>query len=245
VALDDQSLGEVRAKAELAKKASRAVARLSAKKRNDILMAQADALLTAQEQILAANARDVARAKEKGATAAFIDRLTLSEQRVHDMAAGLAQVADLPDPLGVALRKWRLPNGLDIAQVRVPLGVVAVIYEGRPNVTVDVAGLCIKSGNATVLRGSSDAIESNKALVEALTHAGEAAGSPRGAIQLIHSVTQQQKGGPQSRRPQQSWYDIHAESLAEPAEPRWTLRARARYLRSTGNRDARSPQCPV
>jgi glutamate-5-semialdehyde dehydrogenase len=191
VALDDQSLGEVRAKAELAKKASRAVARLSAKKRNDILMAQADALLTAQEQILAANARDVARAKEKGATAAFIDRLTLSEQRVHDMAAGLAQVADLPDPLGVALRKWRLPNGLDIAQVRVPLGVVAVIYEGRPNVTVDVAGLCIKSGNATVLRGSSDAIESNKALVEALTHAGEAAGSPRGAIQLIHSVSRE------------------------------------------------------
>lgn len=184
-------MGEVRAKAELAKKASREVARLSAKRRNDILRAQAEALLAAREQILAANALDVARAKEKGATTAFIDRLTLSEQRVRDMGAGLIQVADLPDPLGVALRKWRLANGLDIAQVRVPLGVVAVIYEGRPNVTVDVAGLCIKSGNATMLRGSSDAIESNKALVEALTQAGEAAGCPKGAIQLIHSTSRE------------------------------------------------------
>ena len=132
----------------------------------------------------------MARAKEKGATSAFVDRLRCLNS-VRDMATGLVQVADLPDPLGVALRKWRLPNGLDIAQIRVPLGVVAVIYEGRPNVTVDVTGLCIKSGNAAVLRGSSDAIESNKALVDVLTEAGEAAGCPHGAIQLIHSVSRE------------------------------------------------------
>ncbi|MGI6083015.1 MAG: glutamate-5-semialdehyde dehydrogenase [Limnochordia bacterium] len=191
MALDDRSQQEVRTKAEQAKKASKEVARLSAKDRNNILLAQADALLAATDKILEANRLDVARAKERGATAAFVDRLSLSEQRVRGMATGLAQVADLPDPLGVALRKWRLPNGLDIAQVRVPLGVVAVIYEGRPNVTVDVTGLCIKSGNATVLRGSSDAIESNKALVEVLTQAGEAAGCPQGAIQLIHSVSRE------------------------------------------------------
>jgi glutamate-5-semialdehyde dehydrogenase len=191
MALDDRSYEEVRTKAELAKKASKQVARLSAKERNNILLAQADALLAATDKILEANRLDVARAKEKGATSAFVDRLSLSEQRVRDMATGLVQVADLPDPLGVALRKWRLPNGLDIAQIRVPLGVVAVIYEGRPNVTVDVTGLCIKSGNAAVLRGSSDAIESNKALVDVLTEAGEAAGCPHGAIQLIHSVSRE------------------------------------------------------
>jgi glutamate-5-semialdehyde dehydrogenase len=191
MAEQDGLRGEVREKAIAAKRASRSLARLSTTERNNILMMQGEAIAAAEAEILVANAQDVARAREKGTSAALIDRLTLTPKRVGDMAAGLRQVAALPDPLGQRLRAWRMPNGLDITQIRVPLGVVAVIYESRPNVTVDVVALCIKSGNAAVLRGSSEAILSNQALVKALTQAASSAGCPEGAIQLIDDTSRE------------------------------------------------------
>lgn len=179
---------EVVEKAQLAKAASRQLARLNSKQRRTILHAMADALLAAESEVLAANEKDVARVKAAGVANSFIDRLMLNPSRIADMANGLKQVAALPDTLGEVVRAWRLPNGLDMAQVRVPLGVVAVIYEGRPNVTADVIGLCIKTGNAAVLRGSSDAIESNKVIAGVMAQAAEKAGMPPGAIQLIHDT---------------------------------------------------------
>ena len=180
---------EVQLKAEAAKEASVKLAQLTARQRSAILLAMADALLANEESIIAANKVDVSIARAKGVSEAFIDRLSLSHQRVLDMAAGLRQVADLPDPLDQAVRMWRQANGLEIAQVRVPLGVVAIIYEGRPNVTADAIGLCLKSGNAPLLRGSSDAIESNKVIVSILGAAAYKAGCPQGAIQLIHNTS--------------------------------------------------------
>jgi glutamate-5-semialdehyde dehydrogenase len=179
---------EVIEKAKLAKAASRQLARLNSKERRAILFAMADSLLAAEAEVLKANQQDVERVKAAGVATSFIDRLMLTPSRIADMANGLKQVAALPDTLGEVVRAWRLPNGLDMAQVRVPLGVVAVIYEGRPNVTADVIGLCIKTGNATVLRGSSDAIESNKVIASVMAQAAECAGMPIGAIQLIHDT---------------------------------------------------------
>jgi glutamate-5-semialdehyde dehydrogenase len=179
---------EVVEKARRAKEAARQLARLNSKERQTLLHAMADALLAAESETLAANEKDVARVKASGTASAFIDRLMLTPKRIADMAAGLRQVAALPDTLGEVVRAWRLANGLDMAQVRVPLGVVAVIYEGRPNVTADVIGLCIKTGNAAVLRGSSDAIESNKVIAGVMAEAAEKAGMPSGAIQLIHDT---------------------------------------------------------
>lgn len=180
---------EVLLKAQAAKRAARRVAHLSTQQRNAILLAMADALQNAEAEVLTANANDVARAKAAGISSALIDRLSLTPKRIADMATGLRQVAGLPDPLGQVVRASRLPNGLELSQIRVPLGVVAAIYEGRPNVTVDVIGLCLKSGNATVLRGSSDAIASNIILADVLTAAAEKAGCPAGAIQLIHDTS--------------------------------------------------------
>src|SRR5690606_22112677 len=137
------------------------------------------------DSILAANARDVAGARERGVSKALLDRLTLNPDRVRQMAEGLRAVAALPDPVGEMVAMTRRPNGLEIGQVRVPLGVVGIIYEARPNVTADTAGLCLKSGNAVLLRGSSDALNSNRAIVEALTWAIEAAGLPRASVQLV------------------------------------------------------------
>lgn len=182
---------EVQLKAEAAKEASVKLAQLTSCQRSAILLAMADALLANEESIIAANKVDVSIARAKGVSEAFIDRLSLSHQRVLDMAAGLRQVADLPDPLDQAVRMWRQANGLEIAQVRVPLGVVAIIYEGRPNVTADAIGLCLKSGNAPLLRGSSDAIESNKVIVSVLGAAAYKAGCPQGAIQLIHNTSRE------------------------------------------------------
>ncbi len=187
----NQQETEVRRKAQAAKSASRKLACLPSPQRAAILIAMAEALPAAAERILAANAQDVARAKAKGTSAAFIDRLSVNTKRVAEMAEGLRQVASLPDPLDQVIRMWRLPNGLEIAQVRVPLGVVAIIYEGRPNVTADAIGLCIKSGNAPLLRGSSEAIESNKAIVDVLNAAAEQAGCPAGAIQLVHDTSRE------------------------------------------------------
>jgi glutamate-5-semialdehyde dehydrogenase len=137
------------------------------------------------ERLLDANARDVDRAGRAGTPAAIVDRLRLTEKRITGMAAGLRQVAALPDPVGEVVRGYTLPNGLEVSQRRVPLGVVGIIYEARPNVTADAAGLCLKSGNAVLLRGSSSAAESNATIVAALRDAVQQAGLPADAVQLV------------------------------------------------------------
>jgi glutamate-5-semialdehyde dehydrogenase len=149
------------------------------------LLAMAATLTDRTNEVLDANVRDVARAEESGTAAALIDRLRLDGSRVAGMADGLRQVARLTDPVGEVVRGFRLPNGLQVEQVRVPLGVVGIIYEARPNVTADAAGLCLKSGNAALLRGSSSAGESNLAVVAALREGLEAAGLPPDAVQLV------------------------------------------------------------
>jgi glutamate-5-semialdehyde dehydrogenase len=151
------------------------------------LLAMAAALDSSTAGILAANGRDVAAARAGGMAAAQVDRLALTEGRIAGMADGLRQVAALPDPVGAVVRGATLPNGLELRQVRVPFGVVGIVYEARPNVTADAAGLCLKSGNAVLLRGSSSARESNAAIVAVLRSAVSAAGLPADAIQLLDS----------------------------------------------------------
>jgi len=149
------------------------------------LLEMADALVERTDEVLRANADDVARGREGGLSEALLDRLSLDAKRVAQMAVGLRDVAALPDPVGEVIRGSTLPNGLQLRQVRVPLGVVGIIYEARPNVTVDAAGLCVKSGNAVLLRGSSSARASNQALVDVLADAGTKAGLPLGTVQLV------------------------------------------------------------
>lgn len=149
------------------------------------LHAMADALVTEASGLIEANQRDVEAARADGIGSTIVDRLTLTDKRLESMAQGLRQVAAQNDPVGEVVEGWKRPNGLLIEKVRVPLGVVAVIYEARPNVTADVAGLCLKSGNASILRGSSTALASNRAIVDVLTNAAERAGVPKDAIQLI------------------------------------------------------------
>ena len=149
------------------------------------LEAMAEELLTAEKEILAANALDVAAARQAGQTPALLDRLTLSPARLAACAAGLRAVAVLPHPLGQVLREWTRPNGLQFTKVRVPLGVIGFIFEARPNVTCDAAGLCLKSGNAVILRGGSEALRSNQAIATALTRGLVRAGLPAAAMQLV------------------------------------------------------------
>jgi glutamate-5-semialdehyde dehydrogenase len=149
------------------------------------LHAMADALVAATSEVLAANAEDVAAAEQAGTSAALVDRLRLDAGRVEAMAAGLREVAGLADPVGEVVRGSTLANGLELRQVRVPFGVVGIIYEARPNVTADAAGICLKSGNAVLLRGSSSALRSNTAIVDVLRDAAAAAGLPADAVQLV------------------------------------------------------------
>jgi glutamate-5-semialdehyde dehydrogenase len=153
--------------------------------KDDTLLAVADALEVRTSEIVAANAKDVERAREAGTSEAIVDRLTLTPERVRAMASDVRDVAALPDPVGEVVRGSTLPNGIDLRQVRVPLGVVGIIYEARPNVTVDAAALCLKSGNAVLLRGSSSAYESNTALVRVVRDAVGGAGLPADAVQLV------------------------------------------------------------
>ncbi|HEY8424801.1 MAG TPA: glutamate-5-semialdehyde dehydrogenase [Limnochordales bacterium] len=175
----------VRRLAQEAREAARVLARLPAASRDEALRAMAAALRAQGPRILQANAQDMARARAAGLSKALLDRLYLDEARLERMARGLEQVASLEDPLGQAVRAWRRPNGLEITQVRVPLGVVGVIYEARPDVTADAAGLCIKSGNAVVLRGGSEALATNLAIADALRQAVTSAGVPAGAIAAV------------------------------------------------------------
>lgn len=148
----------------------------------------AQALEDQSDFIIQANKSDVEAAIQNGKPKAFIDRLTLNQKRIKDMADGIRVVKSLPDPVGETVAMWRRPNGLVIGQRRVPLGVIGIIYESRPNVTADAAGLCLKAGNAVILRGGSEAIQSNKAIVRVLAQAAYEAGIPEGAIQLIENT---------------------------------------------------------
>lgn len=178
----------VHAAARRARTAARTLATLTTADKNRALHAAADAVLGHSDRILAANAADLKAARAAGTPEAMLDRLALNPQRVDGIAAGLRQVAGLPDPIGEVLRGRTLPNGLQIRQVRVPLGVVGIVYEGRPNVTVDAFGLTLKSGNAVLLRGSSSAAESNAELVSVLRGALREEGLPEDAVQLLPSA---------------------------------------------------------
>jgi glutamate-5-semialdehyde dehydrogenase len=168
-----------------AKAAARELARTSSAVKDAALLAVADALVERTPEILEANARDLEAGREAGLSVALMDRLALDVGRVAAMAEGVQKIVALPDPVGEVIDGFRLPNGLDVRKVRVPLGVVAVVYEARPNVTIDAAALCLKSGNAVVLRGSSSAAHSNAVLAQVASEAAEAAGMPTGALALV------------------------------------------------------------
>ncbi len=185
---NEAAVTEVEDKGRAAKIAARSLATAGTDAKNAALTAMAEALNEHQGTIVDANSRDLADAKDRGMTPHLVERLTLNARRIAEMAHGLQQVAALPDPIGAVLSGWRRPNGLQITKTRVPLGVIGIIYESRPNVTVDAAALCLKSGNAALLRGGSEAIHSNIALADVLQDALESVGLPRTAIQLIQST---------------------------------------------------------
>ena len=168
-----------------ARQAAYALAALSSEQKNRILRSMATELRAQTDVIVAANQRDLAHARDKGLSAAMIDRLRLDSARIDAIAAGIEQVATLHDPCGEIMTTTQRPNGMLIRQVRVPIGVIGIIYESRPNVTSDAAVLCLKSGNATILRGGSEAIHSNRAIAAALQQGGEPAGLPADSIQLV------------------------------------------------------------
>ena len=178
----------VEMKARAAKEASRVLALASTRTKNEALAQMARGLEERTAAILDANRHDLERARAAGHARAFVDRLTLTEGRVEEMATGLRHVASLPDPVGETVETIRRPSGLEIARVRVPLGVIGFIYESRPNVTADAAGLCLKSGNAVLLRGGSEALESNTLLAQILGKAVEKAGLPSEAIQAVETA---------------------------------------------------------
>jgi glutamate-5-semialdehyde dehydrogenase len=183
--LDDGLAATMHALGRAARHASRALALAPTAQKNRALAAMAKAIRRARGQILAANAEDLAAARSGGATPAFLDRLSLSAERVEAMAAGVEVIRKLKDPVGTVLASWRRPNGMRIARVRVPLGVVGVIYESRPNVTADAGALCLKAGNAAVLRGGSESFRTCQAIHAALAEGLVEAGLPAAAITLV------------------------------------------------------------
>ena len=165
--------------------ASRALANLTTDQKNKILLAMADGILSEADQIISANAIDLDNAVNNNLTNSMIDRLRLDQKRIEAIADGIRQVATLPDPVGEIMDEWERPNGIKIKQIRVPIGIIGIIYESRPNVTSDAAVLCLKTGNATILRGGKESINSNIAISDSLQNAGEKAGLPENSIQLI------------------------------------------------------------
>lgn len=174
--------------ARKAKIASRGMANLSSIVKNGALVAMAEALEEKAEDIKSKNTVDLKEARRVGLSSALIDRLTLNDKRIRDMAQGLREIAELPDPIGEIMEERVRPNGLRIRKIRVPLGVIAIIYESRPNVTSDAAGLCLKAGNSTILRGGSEAINSNLIIGKVLQDAAYSSGIPQGAIQLVETT---------------------------------------------------------
>jgi len=174
-----------------AKEASYDLGVVSTSEKNKALELMALALLKNKEEIIKENQKDIERAKEKGTPASLIDRLYLNDERIEGMAQGLREIAALDDPVGEVLEMWKRPNGLQIGKQRVPMGVIGIIYEARPNVTSDAAALCLKTGNAVILKGGSDAINSNKAIVNVLIEAVKEAGLPEFSIQLIEDTSRE------------------------------------------------------
>ncbi|PKM83021.1 MAG: glutamate-5-semialdehyde dehydrogenase [Firmicutes bacterium HGW-Firmicutes-14] len=179
---------EVMSKAAKAREASRVMGSLSTAVRDQALLVMAEELVDRSDEIIEANKMDMSKGRERGLSTALLDRLLLTEGRINEMAEGLRAIAMLPDPVGEVISMWKRPNGLQIGKMRVPVGVIGIIYEARPNVTVDAAGLCLKTGNAVVLRGGSEAICSNKAIAAIISEAAVRAGAPEGAIQLIETT---------------------------------------------------------
>jgi len=179
---------EIRDIGRRARRASTAMAKADTGSKNRTLMMMADSLVKSCEVLQKENEKDLRLAREKGLTDAMIDRLTLEESVIQEMADGLREVASLPDPVGEVVRMWKRPNGLRVGRVRIPLGVVGIIYESRPNITADAAGLCLKSGNAVILRGGSEAIHSNRAISAILQSALRETGLPVDAIQVIPMI---------------------------------------------------------
>jgi len=174
-------------KAQKAKAASRKLANISTEIKNNALFKMAAGLEKEAEKLISENRKDLAEAEKKGLSKAMIDRLTLNPDRIKAMSDGLREVAALPDPVGEVLRMWRRPNGMEVGRMRVPIGLIGIIYESRPNVTADSAALCLKSGNGVLLRGGSEAVHSNNAIVEVLSKAGAEAGIPEGAVSFIEN----------------------------------------------------------
>jgi glutamate-5-semialdehyde dehydrogenase len=178
---------ELEQKGERARRAARRLATLDTTTKNDALSAIAEAILACETEILSANARDLEAGRQAGLSDAMLERLLLNHQRLEGMAGDVEKVVALPDPVGESFDARTLPNGLRIGRRRVPVGVIGVIYESRPNVTVDISALCLKSGNAAILRGGKEATHSNRALAEAVARGGQKGGVPEDAIQLIES----------------------------------------------------------
>jgi len=178
-------MSEIRAVAERAKSAARALAGLGTEEKKGLLMAMADGLTAQEKKIRKANEEDVAAARAAGTSGALLDRLELTQKRFQEMVAGVRQVAKLPDPVGEVMKRWTRPNGLEIFKVRVPIGLIGIIYESRPNVTVDSAVLCLMAGNATLLRGGREARRSNRALADVLGEAAHQRGLPKEVVALV------------------------------------------------------------
>jgi glutamate-5-semialdehyde dehydrogenase len=178
-------MSEIRAVAERAKSAARALAGLGTEEKKGLLMAMADGLTAQEKKIRKANEEDVAAARAAGTSGALLDRLELTQKRFQEMVAGVRQVAKLPDPVGEVMKRWTRPNGLEIFKVRVPIGLIGIIYESRPNVTVDSAVLCLMAGNATLLRGGREARRSNRALADVLGEAAHQKGLPKEVVALV------------------------------------------------------------
>jgi len=177
--------------AQEAKKASQTLARLSSAVKNELLQRMAQALLEKTDNLIEENEKDLTAAREAGLAAAMVDRLALDSQRIRGMAEGLCEVADLPDPVGEVTGMWRRPNDLQIGRMRIPLGVIGIVYESRPNVTADAAGLCLKSGNAVILRGGKEAIHSNLAIGRVLKDQLERMRLPASALQVVETTDRQ------------------------------------------------------
>ncbi len=182
---------ELTLKGKLAKSASYTLGILSTEQKNKALSKMATALRENYDFLLAENAKDLKLAQDAGMAKGLVDRLTLTKDRINAMAEGIEQIVTLPDPIGETILDTTRPNGLNIKQVRVPLGVIGIIYEARPNVTADAAGLCIKAGNAVILRGGKEAAHSNRAIVKVMHDAGTSAGLPIGSINLVENTSRE------------------------------------------------------
>lgn len=172
-------------KATEAREGARGLARALSRQKNAALVEMANSLKKRAKELITENKKDLQFAKEKGLSKALIDRLALNDKRIDEMAKGLTEVASLPDPVGEVTKMWQRPNGMNVGKMRVPIGVIGMIYESRPNVTADAAGLCLKAGNAVILRGGSEALHSNKAIVKVLRDALKKQGLHQGAITFI------------------------------------------------------------